>query len=232
MPLFEHVQLGERFDLAIMSTKGMATTAARRLVETLCGDSGVPLLVLDDFDKAGLSIAATLGRDTRRYQFEDEINIIDIGLRLDDVRALGLEGAAESTFDRGSSIARRENLKANGATDDEVRFLLERRVELNALPSDELVAFIERKLTEHGVAKVVPDDDMLAETYRAFKRGQRLREIFKREIANAAEGDLAVPTGLREEVAARLKKHPAWRWDDAVGKIARLTREAKPQVPE
>ncbi|MDB5635948.1 MAG: ATPase/topoisomerase-primase protein [Bradyrhizobium sp.] len=40
MPLFEHVQLGERFDLAIMSTKGMATTAARRLVETLCGDSG------------------------------------------------------------------------------------------------------------------------------------------------------------------------------------------------
>jgi hypothetical protein len=199
MPLFEHVQLGERFDLAIMSTKGMATTAARRLVETLCGDSGVPLLVLHDFDKAGLSIAATLGRDT---------------------------------FDRGSSIARRENLKANGATDDEVRFLLERRVELNALPSDELVAFIERKLTEHGVAKVVPDDDMLAETYRAFKRGQRLREIFKREIANAAEGDLAVPTGLREEVAARLKKHPAWRWDDAVGKIARLTREAKPQVPE
>jgi hypothetical protein len=145
----------------------------------------VPLLVLHDFGKAGLSIAATLGRDTRRYQFEDEINIIDIGLRLDDVRALGLEGAAESTFDRGSSIARQENLKANGATDDEVRFLLERRVELNALPSDELVAFIERKLTEHGVAKVVPDDDMLAETYRAFKRGQRPMSILGHKSATS-----------------------------------------------
>jgi hypothetical protein len=36
-PLFEHVKLAERFDIAIMSTKGMSNTAARRLVEKLCG---------------------------------------------------------------------------------------------------------------------------------------------------------------------------------------------------
>jgi hypothetical protein len=228
MPLFEHVQLGQRFDLAIMSSKGMATTAARRLVETLCGDSGVPLFVLHDFDKAGFSIAATLGRDTRRYQFENTINIIDIGLRLDDVRALGLEGAAEETFDRGSSFARRENLIENDATSAEIEFLLEKRVELNALPSDELVAFVERKLAEHGVAKVVPDDDMLADTYRAFILGRRLQEIFDREFAKVGKGDIVVPAGLREKVEARLKEHPAWRWDDAVRKIARSDRNAEP----
>jgi hypothetical protein len=222
----EHVQLGERFDLAIMSSKGMATTAARRLVETLCGKSGVPLLVLHDFDKAGFSIAATLGRDTRRYQFYDEINIIDIGLRLDDVQALGLEGAAEAIFDRGSGFARRGNLAENGATAAEIEFLLKKRVELNALPSDELVAFVERKFAEHGVAKVVPDDDMLAGTYRAFIRGQRLQEIFDCQSAKADKGDLVVPADLREKVEAGLKKHPAWRWDDAVRKIAGVDGKA------
>ena len=60
MPLFEAVKLGERYDLAIMSTKGMSVTASRRLVEELCGQHGIPLLLLHDFDKSGFSIAGTL----------------------------------------------------------------------------------------------------------------------------------------------------------------------------
>ena len=70
MPLFEAVQLAERYDLAIMSTKGMSVTASRRLVEELCGRHGIPLLLLHDFDKSGFSIAGTLQRDTRRYTFQ------------------------------------------------------------------------------------------------------------------------------------------------------------------
>ena len=44
MPLFEAVKLAERYDLAIMSTKGMSVTASRKLVEELCGRHGIPLL--------------------------------------------------------------------------------------------------------------------------------------------------------------------------------------------
>ena len=33
MPLFERVGLAERYDIAIMSTKGMSVTAARKLIE-------------------------------------------------------------------------------------------------------------------------------------------------------------------------------------------------------
>jgi hypothetical protein len=50
--LFEEVQLAERYDLAIMSTKGMSVTASRELVEELCAAHAVPLLILHDFDKA------------------------------------------------------------------------------------------------------------------------------------------------------------------------------------
>jgi hypothetical protein len=130
-PLFEAVELRERFDIAIMSTKGMSNTAARQLVERLCSKSGIPLFILHDFDKAGLAIASTLQRDTRRYQFSETIQTIDLGLRLDDVIALGLEDLAEAVSDRGSEEARADNLLRNGASEEEIDFLLERRVERN-----------------------------------------------------------------------------------------------------
>ena len=82
-PLFEEVKLAERYDLAIMSTKGMSVTAARKLVDRLAGDHDIPLLVLHDFDKSGFSIVGTLRRATRRYSFANPIEVIDLGLRLD-----------------------------------------------------------------------------------------------------------------------------------------------------
>ena len=65
--LFAHVGLDTRYDLAIMSSKGMNTTATRTLVEQL---PGVRFFVLHDFDKAGFSILGTLTRSTRRYHFK------------------------------------------------------------------------------------------------------------------------------------------------------------------
>ena len=72
-----------------------------------------------------------------------------------------------------SSPKIRATLRRHGATEDEIDFLLHRRVELNAFASDALVAWIERKLEEHGVAKIVPDDDTLANAYRRMRRQSR-----------------------------------------------------------
>ena len=61
--LFKSVRLAERYDMAIMSTKGMSVTAMRTLVERMSADD-VTVLVLHDFDKAGFSIVNTLRSDT------------------------------------------------------------------------------------------------------------------------------------------------------------------------
>ena len=215
-PLFEAVQLRERYDIAIMSTKGMSVVAARTLIDRL----GVPAFVLHDFDKAGFSIAGTLQRDTRRYEFGGEIKIIDIGLRLDDVMALGLEGKAESVFDRGNDDAKRENLRLNGATDEEVEFLLHRRVELNALTSDQLVAFIESKLDVHGIKKLVPPKALLDDAYQLFVRSRRIERIITEALANDS-GDRAVeaPEDIIEQVRDYLAENPHLRWDEAVAAL-------------
>ena len=91
LPLFQAVRLAERYDLAIMSTKGLSVTASRLLVDRLCAAHQVPLLVLHDFDKSGFSILGTLRRDTRRYAFRNRIEVVDLGLRLEDVEDSGLE---------------------------------------------------------------------------------------------------------------------------------------------
>jgi DNA topoisomerase VI subunit B len=152
LPLLKRVDLGNRLDVGIMSTKGASLTAARQLAERICSERGIPLYILHDLDKAGFSIKATLHEDTRRYQLEDRIQAVDLGLRLNDVIELGLEDFAEAVSDDGSREARAKNLRKNGATEEEIQFLLDRRVELDAMTSEQFVEFVERKRTEHGGA--------------------------------------------------------------------------------
>src|SRR5206468_9615746 len=131
-------RVGERFDLALMSTKGMASTAARTLMEGLSLACGVRFLVLHDFDKAGFSIRATLTQDTERYRFAHPPDVVDLGLRLADVEAEGLaaEPCTYHEFDPST------NLRQNGATAAEIEILLAddgQRVELNSFTSDHFV---------------------------------------------------------------------------------------------
>jgi hypothetical protein len=220
LPLFNKARLAERYDLAIMSTKGMSSTAARSLIDNLCRKQ-MPLLALHDFDKAGLSIAGTLKRSTRRFSFENNAKIIDLGLRPADVRDLGLETSAEGAFDRGGDFAKRKNMQLNGATEEEMEFLLAQRVELNALTSDQLVGFIERKLAAHGIRKVIPQADLLGDAYRLFVNSARLEKIVKKAIEEIEDqDDLDAPVDLGERAAEYLQQHPESRWDAAVRAIA------------
>ena len=63
-PLLRKVKLADRFDIAIMSTKGVSNTASRRLVNELCGRFEIPLLVLHDFDNPGFQLSGHC-RETR-----------------------------------------------------------------------------------------------------------------------------------------------------------------------
>jgi hypothetical protein len=212
-PLFKAVDLANRYDLMIISTKGVSVTAARRLVETICGGD-VPLFVLHDFDTAGFMIFGTLSRDTRRYRFSRSVNPISLGLRLEDIEGLEREPAAATKTDESQLIAQ---LRENSATDDEIAILLDERVELNALTSDALIEMIETKLKAHGIKKVVPDAKLLADTYAAFAKSQKIEEAFEELREDMRDkDDVQVPGDLEDQVRKLLGEHPHLRWDDAV----------------
>jgi DNA topoisomerase VI subunit B len=229
-PLFEAVRLAERYDIAIMSTKGVSVTSSRLLVDRLCAKYGIPLLVLHDFDKAGFTIAGTLRRSTRRYKFVNaDISVVDLGLRLDDVTSCGLE-TEDVCYGKTDPTA---NLVENGATQGEVDFLHHghdplhgghwgQRVELNAFTSDAFIKWVEAKLGEHRIAKVIPDAKFLNQAYQRAAEAQYIN-LHNRQVVEDARlyaSGLVVRTDLRRQVERRLLAAPEMSWDQAVGQIA------------
>jgi hypothetical protein len=218
-PLFAAAQLAEKYDLAIMSTKWMSITAARMLIDRLCRRGLKLILVLHDFDVSGFSIFGTLGTSNRRYSFVNDVPVVDIGLRLDDVEEMGLE--SEPTDVSGNWWKRELTLKRHGATPREVAFLKHRRVELNAMTSRQLLDFVEAKLEEHGVEKLVPEDTILKRHARRLIEQQLARKAIAQvssKITKEAASRI-LPADLPAQIAAALEEEPHLPWDAALAAV-------------
>jgi hypothetical protein len=130
------------------------------------------------------------------------------------------EPAAASKADDETRAA---NMRLNGATEEEIEFLLEQRVELNALTSRQFIDLIVIKLTAAGVKKLVPDKTLIDDTFRAVVRGERIREFIEEALAEEQAKDVAVPSDIAAQVKAMLAKDPKLRWDAAVAEIAKAS---------
>ena len=233
LPLFQSVKLAERFDIAIMSTKGMPVIACRYLVDELCGQYGIPLLVLHDFDKSGFSIIGTLNgaehwdkdfnERAARYEYKNEIEVIDLGLGLPDVQMYELE--SEPVRYRSDPS---DNLEQNGATKEEIAFLCGdngyrgQRVELNAFTSPDFIKWIESKLKQYDIKKKIPDAETLETAYRRAVQLSHIEEGLENLIDEAAAqtDDATVPKNLTQAIQKALKKDPAKSWDAVIADIA------------
>jgi hypothetical protein len=219
-PILAAAHLQERFDIALMSTKGMSVTASRMLIDRLAKD-GVTVFALHDFDRSGFSIFGTLGTDSRRYTFEHEARIIDLGLRLSDVEKMALQSEPVPGVSPIEWRQRAATLRRHGATPDEIEFLRTHRVELNAMTSGQLVDFIEAKLTAHGVAKLIPDAAILEQQARRIIKHRLTQQALAKlsgRIAKQAE-TAKLPEHLRERIAAVFKQYPEIPWDHAVAQV-------------
>ena len=142
-------------------------------------------------------------------------------------RRTGAERLQDVHIESGAA----ENLRENGGTEKEIAYLLSgRRVELNALASDQLVALIERKLQKHGIAKVITDAETLTTAYRRMRREAVVQEAIDKALAELGEEDenLPVPRNLKSAIAKQLKAERATTWDAALRKIAENDHERRP----
>jgi hypothetical protein len=214
-------EIPERHSVAVGSTRGQSTTGWRQLAEWLAARfPSVPILVAHDFDVVGLSIVSIVaGRDTLAHRYVVEPNVIDIGLRLEDVEDL-ISESVSFTRDPLPTLLR------SGAKPEEIAYLREtqtkgRRAELNALVGHEWPRWIERKLIEHGLGeRLVPDAEVLAAAYRRAVRLARLN----REIERLAkhDGHVNVPDPLVTLVTTEMASNPAMPWDVAIAGIAEV----------
>ena len=136
-------------------------------------------------------------------------HVIDLGLQHGDIGGLSPEP-------NNSNISS-ERLSEAGLSGAAINFLSNQRVELNAMTSPQLVEFVERKLQQHGIKKVIPDDATLKETYEAFVKSDRLSEAFDKMKEDFDDDDpIEAPKNLGAQVKKKMKEQPDITWHRAI----------------
>ncbi len=96
------------------------------------------------------------------------------------------------------------------------------RVELNAFSSDRLIAWLEAKLKQHGVGKVIPDPNTLEAAYQRALKMTLLQERVEELLEDVEETVQTVktPKTLSRILRQRLKATPTDSWDQVLAELA------------
>lgn len=218
----------ERYDLALMSTKGLSNKAACDLIYKM-DLLNVRVFVLHDFDYAGFKILRTLREGVRLSQGTD---VIDLGLRMADIKELPSEPVNYKQRSYPGTYLKHDC----GATEEEVDFLVNpggedynghfgNRVELNAMTSEQLIVWLEEKLKEYGVEKYIPDKDLLIKGYQRAKYLQliqdKIDETIEENFAEYESQEISEDElkEITDDLNERLEEDPTLSWDEAIWDI-------------
>jgi hypothetical protein len=199
-------QIPDRYDLALMSTKGISAIAARNLAKRL----EIPCFTLHDLDKNGFVMAAGFPFAT------------DIGIHLHDVDEWNLSPEDQH---HGNKERTYETLLGNGASEQEAEFIASgQRVELNMFTSPDFLTFVRHKLEEHGVEKVIPDLATLEAAWDRAHVGLKVNE-FIASVSNGRADIPPIPDDLKQKIRTSLADDPAQSWDQALWTLVEDDRE-------
>lgn len=217
----------EKYDIALASTKGNSVIALRVLLDEMVSrNPNFKVFTMTDFDISGTSIKTTLTKDNElRYTFRNHIRTIPICVSWPQAEELHDLGLSEPvSLDKGLDKEAKFDflVDQNGVDYYGARFLLydERRIEINALTTEEILTLIENAFKKH-TKKVLPDREHLA---GAWKEQLLAAHLAKAETEMKSKLDhLQMPYGLMSQVEDMLREDPKLSWDEAVRKIASKT---------
>ena len=212
-PLLKAARIMERYDMAILAGEGLASEAARRLIEQAHKDEEMQIFVLHDADPSGYKIARTLREETERMPGYS-VEVIDLGLT---VRQGIDKGLTPEVYDRTGSLDKKlinaltEDLdfdtldfftgEEDGQTEKGAPKYRANRFELDTMSSGEVIEHIETQLQAEGVyGKVIPPDDALRELADNIFVGEHGGWV------QAAAHELIHLAKIKQELAERFKE--------------------------
>lgn len=219
-PVLQQARLAERYDLAVIAAEGYATEAARVLFQHADRGQSYQLFALHDADPAGYNIARTLGEETRRmpgYQ----VDVIDLGLKLETALELGLQpeeftrkARLPAGLEPGLTETEREHFVGRQVGFGRQKSWICRRVELNAFTAPALVQHIEAQLEAAGaVGKVIPSEPALPPLAEEMYR-EALHAWVDEELARLVSAD-ALKSRLAEQFRSQVPLESARQWIEA-----------------
>ena len=217
-----------RHDCAVMSSKGFSTRAARDLVDKLAAhDELVTVFCVHDADAYGTMIFQTL-QEATKARAARKIKIINLGLEPWEALDMGLEAEIAEEGKCRRPVA--DYVRERDDEEDWAEWLQTKRVELNAMTTPQFIAWLDRKMAEHGTGKLIPPPDVLeAELDRRIEA--KLRAAITERILREAGLDNQVaealnairrPNGgtLTKAIKNLFKRTPGCQWRDHVEAIA------------
>ncbi len=213
----------ERHDCAILSSKGYTTRAARDLVDKLAEhDEPVTVFCVHDADAFGTMIFQTF-QEATKARGARKVDIVNLGLEPAEAQFMGLPAEVLESGKRNKPVAEyvapqwRDWLQTN-------------RVELNAMPMPQFLAWLDGKMAKFGNGKLIPPEDVITEDLDD-RIEQKVREALKEKILHEARFDEQVtaalamikrPTGLAlvEGIEDLFQEEQERSWRDHIEALA------------
>lgn len=179
--ILEQVGLLKKMNLAIMSSQGFGNRASKELINHLL-EQDITVYALSDCDIHGYRIFDRLAYGSKTY--EKELKVKRLGLTVGDIKELNKIHLAEE------KQYKKPVRDTSSLTDEEKEFFFIepgnfyklRRVELNALTTPELIAFIKKHIPEEPL---IPPEDVLSGCIQIPPQ-----EVIKEALYNAFQDEL------------------------------------------
>jgi DNA topoisomerase VI subunit B len=219
----------EEFDCAIANTGGYTTRAVKDLLDLLATSSEpVTVFCIHDADAAGTMIYHTL-QNVTKARGARKVQIVNLGLEPWEGVELGLEVEEVEGTDRNRPVA--PYVAEHGA--EWVDWLQSYRIELNAMPPADRIAWITRKIEQHPPRKVIPPSShtlgQLRELAQDFVRSELTDELTRRAAIekrvaaamDSIEWSWPTPEAVTAEIEQGLEAAPQRQWSEPLHSFAR-----------
>jgi hypothetical protein len=206
----------ERHDCALVTCQGFASRAVRDVLDLL-GETDEPLtfFCVHDADGPGTKIYEALQEETRA-RGRRKVEIINLGLDPAEAVEMGLQ--VEPVERKGG-----ERVPVASYVDAEwTEWLQRHRVELNAMPPAQFIAWLDSKMEAHDEGKVIPPAPVLRATL-ATAVHEELRTTITERILREAEAETQIAAAI-EASEATIEAHAA--------ELGELVADALDEDPE
>ena len=228
-------KIPEKYDMALLTSKGYASRAVRDLLDALGehAEEEIIFFCIHDADAYGTTIYETLQNETGARPGR-KVKIINLGLEPEEAVAMELEIEKVEKSGRRRGVASYIESQWEG-------WLQRNRVELNAMSTPQFLAWLEEKLQRYDKGKVIPPESVLRENLEQSLEAGISRAIAQEILeqhnhtGRVAEAVRQVKadweerlTGLEERVREELRQEPVSHWQDIVEDLSETMLKIRP----
>lgn len=170
-------RFAEKWDCAIVSGKGQATMAVKDFLDMLGGTGDdINYFVVHDCDAPGTIIAHALQHETQARGARN-VEIVNLGLDVKEALEMGLVP---------ESVSYQKQEAVGDYVDEETALWLQtNRVELNAMRTEQFLAWLDNKMYMHGNPKIIPPEFVSRRYYAAVMKAIYEEKIKTRILEEA-----------------------------------------------